>query len=154
MKHLNEKQHLELWLNYTPYYIETNQHEYGIVFTETLIKQFGDDHRLYANLGAFQAMIKDDNNAIKNLEKAVKINPNSPLNTWNLARLYDYQGKYKKADQLYERALSLKAGEYDTDLEPNDYCVYAEFLYERAGKKAKACEMFKSYCKSDIVVCE
>jgi tetratricopeptide (TPR) repeat protein len=150
---LNSRDYLELWLNYTPYYFDAGQHKAGILFTEQLIKQFGEDHRLFANLGAFHAMLSNDKEAIKYLEKAIEINPNSPLNTWNLARLLDYTGNLMEADKLYEKALSLKAGEYDTDLDPKMNCVYSEFLLAKMQNKSKACIYYKDFCAIKDMEC-
>ncbi|MDH5446835.1 MAG: hypothetical protein OEY52_14895 [Gammaproteobacteria bacterium] len=150
---INSKEHLELWLNYTPYYFNAGQHKAGIEFTKVLKDKFGEDHRLHANLGAFYSMINEDRDAIDNMEKAIKINPSSPLNTWNLARLYDYTGKLDKADLMYEKALSLKAGPFDTDLEPRMNCLYSEFLFKKRNNKTKACAYHKEFCKVESLVC-
>lgn len=154
LKYINGKEHLELWLAYTPYYFNTGHYKYGIEFTNRLIESFGQDHRLYANLGGMYAMLKEDDKAILNLETSLRLNPNSPVNTWNLARVYDYNNKLSKADDLYKRALSLKAGEYDTDLDPSMICHYAEFLYKKLNDVERACEYNKEICSNNTFDCE
>ena len=113
-------------------------------YFRVLDKHYPNDYRINANIGAVLTMLKQDEEALKYMGKAVKLNPDDQINVWNLARLYDFTGKLPLADKTYQRALTL---EQDTAKKKRLTCVYADFLEKRLKDKARACLLQKANCQ-------
>ena len=93
------------------------------------------DHRLAGNLAAGHSMLEDDASAVKWAERAVQAAPLDPIDSWNLARVYDHAGKLERADAAYQRALPL----LPPDERSQAACVYARFLALELKDEARAC---------------
>jgi tetratricopeptide (TPR) repeat protein len=137
---------IEAWLAYSPRFHAAKQYRAGIEFLKVLDQNYPNEHRVIANLGAFYAMLKDDDNALIFAKKAVDLNPNDPINNWNLGRLYDYTNKIALADKYYLKAIEL-AGTKATTYQY--YCVYSDFVETKLKNTQRACELRKKYCLKD-----
>jgi len=87
-------------------------------------------------MGAALAMLERDGEALDCFERAVKLSPEDPIDSWNLARQYDFMGKLDDAEKGYERALTL---EKDEAARAQGTCVYAEFLEKKRNARKRAC---------------
>lgn len=70
-----------------------------------ILRSFPQLDPVLSNLGAILVGRKKLKEAIKVLEKAIKVNPNSPEALMNLAAAHKGLGKKKKAIHLYEQAI-------------------------------------------------
>jgi Flp pilus assembly protein TadD len=69
----------------------------------------------------------------------VRLAPDDPIDTWNLARIHDYMGKPELADAAYERSLALQTGEQRC----RSTCAYADFVQTKKNDAKRACEQQK-----------
>ena len=69
--------------------------------------------------------------AIPEFEEAIRLKPNWALPLWSLANIYESQELWKRAEALYERAVTV---------EPNDPIAHMNFgrMLKKKGDKAKA----------------
>jgi tetratricopeptide (TPR) repeat protein len=135
---------IDYWISYCPYYFDAGQYESGELFCKMLLKYFPNDHRIYANIGAFLTLQEKDDEALIYCNKAIRLNPKDPLNNWNLGRLYDYIGKIDSAKVYYEKSLSI---DKEWSKKNNSYCLFAEFLEKNNIDIEKAKKLRKKYCE-------
>jgi hypothetical protein len=69
--------------------------------------------------------------------------PEDPVDTWNLARLYDFTEKLDLADQWYRKALSLES---DPGKKREQSCAYARFVEKKLKDSARACKLQQASC--------
>ncbi|MBW1886516.1 MAG: tetratricopeptide repeat protein [Deltaproteobacteria bacterium] len=113
----------------------------GLAFLEVIEKHHPLDHRVVSNLGAYHAMAGNSDEALAYSERAVAINPDDPINKWNLARIYDRRGQLDDADRNYREALAVFG-----NADPRARCDYVEFLATRLLDTTRACEFARSRC--------
>lgn len=136
---------LQAWLAYPGELFEDNHLKASISLLKVLDQHFPNDHEVLGNLGAAYSMLKEDDKAIKYLQKAVDLAPNDPIDTWNLGRLYDFMGNVQMAEHWYQKALSL-----DTDAKRrrSNTCLYAKFVEQKLRDPKRACELQKENCEA------
>ena len=123
------------WLPYPAEIFRCGAVEIAIELWVLLDKLYPGDHRLAANLAAGYSMLEDDANAVKWAERAAQAAPLDPVNTWNLALVYQYAGKVDLADAAYQRALPLQPSGRRTE----SVCKYAQFLAQKLKNEERAC---------------
>jgi len=113
----------------------------GLAFLKVIEKHHPLDHRVVSNLGAYYAMTGNPDEALAYSLRAVAINPDDPINKWNLARIYDRRGQFDDADRHYREALAVFG-----NADPRAHCDYVEFLATRLLDTTRACEFARSQC--------
>jgi Tfp pilus assembly protein PilF len=134
---------LDAWLAYPAELLEANQLHASLSLSRILEKHFPDSHDVVGNIGAVLLRLKEDDEAAKYLNRAVQLAPSDPIDTWNLARLYDFTGKNELADEWYQKALQL---DWDPQRKREDTCTYAEFVEKKLRDTARACKLQKENC--------
>lgn len=132
---------LDKWFRLLGRFQRSGEIDEGLAFLKILEKHHPLDHRVLSNLGAFYAITGNAAKALEYSERAVAINPDDPINKWNLARVYDQQDRIAEADRHYLEALAV-FGESD----PKARCDYAEFIGTRLGDAVKACVFAEENC--------
>lgn len=134
---------LEDWLPYVSELFDARQYEAALTLLKVLDANFLNNHEVVANIGSVLAMQEKDDEALVYMERAVRLAPEDPLNTWNLARLYDYTGKLELADTWYQKALRLES---DPEKRRAGACLHAEFVETKLKDRKRACELQKANC--------
>lgn len=134
----------DIWLAYAAQLFERSEYEAGLAYMKMMEKRYPDDHRVVANIGGFHAMLNDDPEALRYARKGVDLEPDDPINNWNLARLYDYAEQPDSADHYYRRALDL---DRDWAIETESYCTYADFVETKLADPTAACAIRKEFCE-------
>ena len=135
---------LEEWLDYSPRFFAARKFAAGAAFMQVLEARYPDEHRIIANIGGLLFSLGKDEEAIRYSERAVKLNPEDPINTWNLGWMYEHTGKIREADTLYRRSFDAPTVPGQT-VEQN--CIhYAEFVENRRSDPKRACAIRKQYC--------
>ena len=136
----------DAWVAYTAELFEANQYHAGISLLKVLEKYYPDSHDVIGNLGAMYCVLKEDDQALPYLRRAVELAPSDPIDTWNLGRLYDYTGETELADRWYRKALSL---EWKEDGLHESKCVYAVFVEQKLHDLKRACELQQLDCEPE-----
>lgn len=113
----------------------------GLAYLKVIEKHHPLDHRVVSNLGAYYALTGNSDEALVYAERSIAINPDDPINRWNLARIYDRRGEFEKADRSYQEALAVFG-----DSDPKAHCDYVEFIATRLLDTARACEFARVEC--------
>jgi len=137
---------VDAWLAYSSELMKLRQYHTGLALTKVLEKHYPNNPDILGNIGAYLSLLEQDSEAISYLKKAVELAPNDPINTWDLAKTYDYAGQILLADTWYQKALSL-----DMNLEQRKQssCLYAVFIETKLHDRARACPMEKKNCEED-----
>ena len=128
---------LGTWIAYPAELIDGGQPKAAEALLLLLEKYYPGDHRVSGDLAALCGLTERDEEALAWAKKAVAAAPGDPVDTWNLARIYDYTGKIDLADAAYQKALPLQSAGYRTQAS----CTYAEFLEQRKKDLPRACEL-------------
>ncbi len=136
---------LQVWLAYVAELFESGELKPAVELLKVLDKHYPNSHEIIGNFGAVYSMLKEDDNAILYLQRAVELAPDDPIDTWNLARLYDFTGKTELAEQGYQKSLGLKQ---DPDQRRQNFCLYAEFVEKKLKDVKRACELEKANCET------
>jgi tetratricopeptide (TPR) repeat protein len=131
------------WLDYSPEFLDLRQYEAGLEFMRVLDKHYPDSADILGNIGAFLDLLKRDQEAIPYLERAVKLAPQDAINTWDLARAYDYSNQNAAADQWYQKGLALMT---DPAQLKESRCLYAHFIGTKGKDPHRACVIEKKNC--------
>jgi len=136
----------EAWLDYPAELFDEGQLHAGLNLLRVLEKRYPDSHKVVGNIGALLSALELDDEALIYLQRALELAPGDPIDTWNLARLYDYTGKTDLADVWYQKAL---AADPDEERRKSSYCIYAEFVEKRLKDAKRACKLQEEYCPPD-----
>jgi tetratricopeptide (TPR) repeat protein len=136
----------DAWMAYAPELADLRQYQVALEFMRVLDKHFPNSPDVIGNIGAFLNMLKRDNEALPYLKRAVELAPKDPINTWDLARAYDYTGDTALADQWYKKALALMT---DRDQLKNSRCLYGEFVGKKLNDLSRACKLERENCESE-----
>ena len=134
---------LQDWLPYVSELFDAGQYNGALALLKVLDANFPNNHEVVANIGSVLAMQEKDEEALVYMERAVRLAPEDPLNTWNLARLYDYSGKLDFADSWYQKALRLES---DPERRRSAACLHAEFVETKLKDRKRACDLQKANC--------
>jgi len=134
------------WLAYTFELFEDKQFRASLALLEVLNRHYPDSHEVLGNIGAAHTMLREDEQAIPYLRRAVELAPDDPIDTWNLARTYDYTDKLELADQWYKKALTLES---DAERKRESACIYATFVQDKLHDSKRACELQRANCPTD-----
>ena len=134
---------VDVWIAYSDYFFEFHKYSEGVEFLKVVESEYPEDHRVIANIGAFLSLAERDDEALPYLRKAVDLQPSDPLNTWNLARHYDFIGDTENAQQFYERAIGLAQ---TNDQKSHYLCTYSVFVDETLKESTKACALQIANC--------
>ena len=137
---------LDEWLPYVAQLFHGGHYRAGLGLLDVLNKHYPNSHEVLGNIGAMHLMLKEDDQALPYLKRAVELAPTDPIDTWNLGREYDYLGNTKLADEWYQKALTL---ETDVDTKNEHLCTYGVFLEEKVHDLARACDLEQSHCPAD-----
>ncbi len=137
------KDGLDAWLAYAPELDEARQYTAGLKFMKVLDKHYPNNSDVIGNLGAFSEALKQYDEAIVYLKKAVEMAPEDSINAWDLGRAYDFGGHIEEADRWYQKGMSL---ERDTERRKDQSCLYAVFVEKKLKELPRACEMEKKSC--------
>lgn len=130
---------MDAWLAHPAELFNRRQFEAAIALLRVLDGLHPDDHRVAGNMSAAYAMLEQDEEALAWATKAVRLAPDDPIDTWNLARIHDYMGRPELADAAYQRSLALQTGEQ----RKRSTCVYADFVQSKLRDAKKACQLQK-----------
>ncbi|MDE3199871.1 MAG: tetratricopeptide repeat protein [Acidobacteriota bacterium] len=136
----------DIWLAYAPELMDLRQFKVALEFMKVLDKHYPNSPDILGNIGAFLDMLKRDSEAIPYLQKAVALAPKDPINVWDLARAYDYEGQTTLADSWYQKALPLQS---DPKQKAEMSCLYAKFVDQKLHDTERACSLEKSNCNTD-----
>jgi tetratricopeptide (TPR) repeat protein len=140
------KEGVDPWLAYVQELFNDKQFHAALALLEVLDRHYPNSHEVLGNLGAVHMSLKEDEQAIPYLKKAVALAPEDPIDNWNLAREYDFTDQNALADQWYQKALAL---ETDADRKRQNECGYAEFVHKKLHDAKRACRLEKSNCPAD-----
>jgi tetratricopeptide (TPR) repeat protein len=132
---------LENWFKLLGRFHRSGALHQGLEYLKVIEKHHPLDHRVVSNLGAYYAMTGNSDEALAYSERAVAINPDDPIDKWNLARIYDHRGQLDDADRSYREALAVFG---DTD--PKARCDYVEFVATRLLDTERACAFARAQC--------
>jgi len=133
---------LDHWFKLLGRFQRTGAIEEGLAYLQVIERHHPLDHRLASNLGAFYAMTGHDDEAQRQLERAITINPDDPINHWNLARFYDKHDRLEDADRHFQEALAVMNQD-----DVRARCDYAEFIATRIEDLERACRYAEKYCE-------
>lgn len=114
----------------------------GLAYLKVIETHHPLDHRVVSNLGAYYAIAGQPEEAFAYSTRAVAINPDDPINKWNLAKIHDQRGEFQDADRLYREAIAT--------IDPADErarCEYAGFLAMRMKDVDRACAYSETQCR-------
>jgi tetratricopeptide (TPR) repeat protein len=134
LSRFSSREMLAKWLSLIGRFRQLGRYAEGLAFLQVIEKHHPLDHRVVANLGAFYGILGADEKALTYSKKAVAINPDDPINRWNLGRLYEHDRQLDAADVTYQEALALFRGR-----DPDAQCYYAEFLADQILDVQRAC---------------
>ncbi len=137
----DSREMLPSWFKLLGRFRKLGKYQEGLAYLQVIEKHHPLDHRVVANMAAYYAVLRQYDDALTYSEKSVLLNPDDPINKWNLARLYDSRGELGLADTTYLEALALFQ---DTD--PRARCDYADFLATRLRDPARACSYAETGC--------
>ncbi len=137
---------LEAWLPYVAELFEAGELRADLELLRVLDKHYPNSHDVIGNFGAVYSVLKEDDKAIVYLRRAVELAPDDPIDTWNLARLYDFTGKTDLAEQWYQKSLGLKSS---PEQQKTNWCFYATFVERKLQDPKRACELQKVNCDPD-----
>lgn len=143
---------LDDWFKLLGRFQRANAATEALTYLKVIEKHHPLDHRLVSNMGAYLAITGDHEEAFAYSTRAMAINPDDPINKWNLAKIHDQRDELEDADRLYQDALAT--------IEKDDVrarCEYAGFLALRMEDATRACtfaetgcpELFKANCIAD-----
>ena len=96
---------------------------------------------MISNIGAYLAIAGQNEEAFEYSTRAMAINPDDPINKWNLAKIHEQRDELVDADRLYQEALAT--------IDANDVrarCEYASFLALRMKDANRACTFAETEC--------
>jgi tetratricopeptide (TPR) repeat protein len=134
------------WLDYTSELFEEKQFRASLALLEVLNKHYPDSHDVLGNIGAIHLVLREDEQGINYLRRAVELAPKDPIDAWNLGRAYDYAEKVELADEWYQKALALDS---DSARRKQNACIYAGFVENKLHDSKRACELQRTNCPSD-----
>jgi tetratricopeptide (TPR) repeat protein len=134
---------LDAWLAYTDEFFQDKRYRAALTLLEVLDRHYPDSHEVQGNMGAMHMALKEDDKALVYLLKAVELAPSDPIDTWNLAREYDFTDKTELADALYQKAIALDS---DAGRRRTSTCAYATFVEQKLRDAKRACELQKTAC--------
>lgn len=132
---------LDNWFKLLGRFQRANAAPEALAFLLVIEKHHPLDHRVVSNLGAYYAINGQQDEAFAYSTRAVAINPDDPINKWNLAKIHDQRDELEDADRLYQEAL---ATINEGDMRAR--CEYAGFVALRMNEPARACEFSESQC--------
>lgn len=130
----------DAWLAYPGELFELRRFESAVALLKVLDARYPDDHRIAGNLSAAHAMLERYREALEWALKAVRLAPDDPIDTWNLARIYDVTAQLDLAEATYLRSLKLQPPERRTETS----CMYAEFVEQKRKDPKRACDLQKA----------
>lgn len=137
---------VQAWLDYTSELFEDKQFRASLALLEVLDKHYPDSHDVLGNIGAIHLMLKEDEQGIRYLQRAVDLAPQDAIDAWNLGRAYDYTEKLELADRWYQKALALDT---ESDRRQHSACIYAAFVGNKLHDSKRACELQRESCPTD-----
>lgn len=142
----------DAWLAYAPELEDLEQYQTAVAFMKVLNQHYPNSSDILGNIGAFLLMENKSAEGIPYLQQAVKLAPTDPINTWDLARSYDYAGQTALADQWYQKALPLAA---DKDEKAQYNCMYGQFVEQKLHDRSRACTLEMQGCAAkDQTACQ
>ena len=137
---------VDAWIPYTAELFELGQYRASLKLLDILNKHSPNSHDVIGNIGAIHLKLKEDQEAIPFLEKAVELAPLDTIDVWNLARAYDFAGKDDLAEKWYKRALEIDSAQ---ETRKHKACVYATFVENKRHDLNAACELQTANCDKD-----
>jgi Flp pilus assembly protein TadD, contains TPR repeats len=142
---------LDNWLDYCGILHKSAHYEEVLEFTKILEKHYPTDHRPIANVGVYLIELERYDEALPYLEKAVSLEPNDPIDNWDLGYLYELTDKLPLAEKYYRKGISVEADKEQLEVK---YCSFAKFLEVKRNLLAEACELQKQHCpRSEWTAC-
>ncbi len=136
----------DAWVAYTAELFDMNQYRASLSLLKVLEKYYPDSHDVIGNLGGVHCALKEDDQALPYLLRAVEMAPSDAVDAWNLGHLYNYLGKTELADRWYRKALSLEWKEGGLH---ESKCIYAGFVEQKLHDPKRACELQKLDCEPE-----
>jgi tetratricopeptide (TPR) repeat protein len=140
------KEGAQPWLSYVEALFNDKHFHAALALLEVLDRYYPNSHEVLGNMGAAHAMLKEDELAVRYLERAVALAPQDPIDNWDLAREYDFAGRTALADQWYQKALLL---ETNPEQQRVNQCAYAEFVQKKLHDDKRGCELQKASCPAE-----
>jgi tetratricopeptide (TPR) repeat protein len=140
------KEGVQPWLAYVEELFEDKQFHAALALLEVLDRHYPNSHEVLGNMGAVHAVLREDEQAIRYLKRAVELEPKDPIDNWDLAREYDFSDQNALADQGYQKALAL---ETEPDQKRVNECLYAEFVQKKLHDPKRACTLQKASCPAE-----
>ena len=132
---------LENWFKLLGRFRRAGATNEALAFLRVIEQHHPLDHRVISNIGAYLAIAGQNEEAFEYSTRAMAINPDDPINKWNLAKIHEQRDELVDADRLYQEALAT--------IDENDVrarCEYASFLALRMKDANRACTFAETEC--------
>ncbi|MGC8549878.1 MAG: tetratricopeptide repeat protein [Acidobacteriaceae bacterium] len=139
----NSKNDLETWLNFPVELAQKGDPQAAIALNKVLYKHYPHSSDVVGNMGVFSLYAGKPADAIPYFSKAVKLAPNDPINTWDLARAYDFTNQKQLANHWYQKGLALQKGKPTYKASS---CIYGHFVGKKLEDKTRACQIETTNC--------
>ncbi|HEX5284871.1 MAG TPA: hypothetical protein VFW30_12190 [Bryocella sp.] len=136
----------DLWLSYAAELANYGQPTAGLHLSEVILKHYPDNPDVVGNLGAFYNMLHQPENGLPYLRRAVELDPDDAIDTWNLGWALVRLDQFDEADKWMARSLDLKSDPQDLR---ERKCLYGQFLVTKRKNAAKGCPLVRTACEAD-----
>lgn len=133
------------WIPYPAELIDAGELHPALELLFILNQEYPKSHEIIGNIAAAYAINHEYEKALPFALTAVELAPKDPIDTWNLARIYEFTGEIKSADTWYTRALALPMEESN---KKEKLCLYATFVETKLKNKAEACKLQDEDCSA------
>lgn len=124
----------------------------ALAVAEVLYAHFPDSHEAAGNVGSLHDMLKEWDQGLPFLRKAVELAPADAIDTWNLGSALDRMGEDDEAQKWMSASLKLTS---DPESLKQRRCLYGQFLVVKRRQTAQGCTLIRSACglKTQPPVC-
>jgi tetratricopeptide (TPR) repeat protein len=137
----------DVWLAYCPELADLGFPTAGLKFAEILATHYPDNPDVLGNVSAFHNMLKQWDQGLPYIRRAMELRPNDPIDTWNLGWTLNRLGQYAEADKWMSKSLQLEKP-HDPDAKERR-CLYAKFEVTQLKKKKEGCASLEKNCAPD-----
>ena len=135
---------IDPWIPYSAELLEDNHLHAALSLLKVLDKHFPNSHDVIGNMGVAYQILKDDDHAIEMLRRAAALDPTDSIDTWNVAREYDFTKQTSLAEEWYQKAFAI---EKDPARRKISRCTYSTFVAEQLRDAARACHLQIANCE-------
>jgi len=143
LQHLPEEELLPYWLQYSAEMGNAGNVKGALTVTEVLAKHFPESHDVVGNMGAFHDMLKEWDLGLPFLRKAVELEPDDAIDTWNLGWALDHVGQEDEANKWMSASLKLASAPESLN---ERRCLYGRFLIVKRKQTVQGCALIRKSC--------